>query len=582
MDSDESLDSLFLDKDNDDDKYIRVKAKNTRRSEDLPPNVIPSMHSGLMFQKSSQIAGKEQNKINKDPFGPMESQKENDEDDSYIRAKAGISGARPDQKANVEKDFSFLDEPLESTPSEHEQKAFKFAKLSQNLPPNVIMSMHSQTMFHQPSHMASDEQNKTNKDPMLDEKNEDDSGVSAKAAAKPDQEPNVEKDSIWYNEQVDTSESRQDQRALDKAKLSQNLPPNVIRSMHSGVLFQKDRSGLVDSDKEKDEDDDDRFINAQTGVSGVKPDEKSDFRYFDAFDSTVFRPDQMELDNAKLSQNLPPNVMPSMHSGAMFQRPSQMASISDLKFLRNEPFLPKSDYEFVNKKPSLTESTMTEQTVDNPLPFSQKSDRMLGLDIEPSLKASHMTQQANETPRERSSISMLSSDIPHLKDRTKEEDRSLLGAGFPSGLLGGSFLTGSALTAKALTGSAITGNWKLESSDRPWRNIKGSNASMDIPRPPDGGWGWVICAGRYTITSLNAPYFALDACLVHSSNVSGAFLCMVILDGMMFSFGVFLLDLLAYYGEAKWKTNMVGSILMGMHLFLGPVTSALVSKRWKR
>ena len=52
---------------------------------------------------------------------------------------------------------------------------------------------------------------------------------------------------------------------------------------------------------------------------------------------------------------------------------------------------------------------------------------------------------------------------------------------------------------------------------------------------------------------------------------------MVILDGMMFSFGVFFLDLLDYYGESKGKTAMVGSMLMGMHLFLGPVTSALVS-----
>ena len=52
---------------------------------------------------------------------------------------------------------------------------------------------------------------------------------------------------------------------------------------------------------------------------------------------------------------------------------------------------------------------------------------------------------------------------------------------------------------------------------------------------------------------------------------------MVILDGMMLSFGVFFLDLLDYYGESKGKTAMVGSMLMGMHLFLGPVTSALVS-----
>ena len=60
---------------------------------------------------------------------------------------------------------------------------------------------------------------------------------------------------------------------------------------------------------------------------------------------------------------------------------------------------------------------------------------------------------------------------------------------------------------------------------------------------PDGGYGWVVC-------------FA-------------SFLIMIILDGMLFSFGVFFLDLLEYFQEGKGKTAWVGSTLMGTHLIVG-------------
>lgn len=64
-----------------------------------------------------------------------------------------------------------------------------------------------------------------------------------------------------------------------------------------------------------------------------------------------------------------------------------------------------------------------------------------------------------------------------------------------------------------------------------------------LPVPPDGAYGWVVCFG--------------------------AFMCMVILDGMLFSFGVFFLDLLEAFGESKGKTSWVGSTLMGTHLIMG-------------
>lgn len=63
------------------------------------------------------------------------------------------------------------------------------------------------------------------------------------------------------------------------------------------------------------------------------------------------------------------------------------------------------------------------------------------------------------------------------------------------------------------------------------------------PVAPDGGYGWVICIA--------------------------SFLIMILLDGIMFSFGVFFLDLLEYFREGKGKTALVGSTLMGTHLIVG-------------
>ena len=73
--------------------------------------------------------------------------------------------------------------------------------------------------------------------------------------------------------------------------------------------------------------------------------------------------------------------------------------------------------------------------------------------------------------------------------------------------------------------------------------MSGGSSELSLPMPPDGGWGWVVCAG--------------------------SFFCMVIMDGILFSFGVFFLDLLEYFGEGKGKTAWVGSTLMGTHLIVG-------------
>uniref|UniRef100_A0A4Y0AXR7 Major facilitator superfamily (MFS) profile domain-containing protein n=1 Tax=Anopheles funestus TaxID=62324 RepID=A0A4Y0AXR7_ANOFN len=74
----------------------------------------------------------------------------------------------------------------------------------------------------------------------------------------------------------------------------------------------------------------------------------------------------------------------------------------------------------------------------------------------------------------------------------------------------------------------------------------------DMPPPPDGGYGWVI--------------------------VFASFMCNMIVDGIAYTFGVFLNEFVVYFGEGKGTVAWVGSLLSGMYLSAGPVVSALANK----
>lgn len=67
------------------------------------------------------------------------------------------------------------------------------------------------------------------------------------------------------------------------------------------------------------------------------------------------------------------------------------------------------------------------------------------------------------------------------------------------------------------------------------------------PRPysqcPDGGWGWVI--------------------------VAGSFVCNVIVDGICFTFGQFVNEIITYYDAGHSKASLVGSLLVGCYLLAG-------------
>ena len=65
----------------------------------------------------------------------------------------------------------------------------------------------------------------------------------------------------------------------------------------------------------------------------------------------------------------------------------------------------------------------------------------------------------------------------------------------------------------------------------------------DIPIPPDGGWGWMI--------------------------VLSSFMCNLIVDGIAYTFGVFLPILTVYFGEGKGRVSMIGSVLAGVYFSCG-------------
>lgn len=85
---------------------------------------------------------------------------------------------------------------------------------------------------------------------------------------------------------------------------------------------------------------------------------------------------------------------------------------------------------------------------------------------------------------------------------------------------------------------------------RTFNNNDGDDVEVEIdleklspPLPPDGGWGWFI--------------------------VFGSFLCMVLVDGMCFSYGLFLSELEETFGASKMQMTLGGSLLTGFYFMVG-------------
>ena len=68
----------------------------------------------------------------------------------------------------------------------------------------------------------------------------------------------------------------------------------------------------------------------------------------------------------------------------------------------------------------------------------------------------------------------------------------------------------------------------------------------EVPTPPDGGYGWVV--------------------------VAASFICNMIVDGIAYSFGIFMPEFVEYFGEGVGKVAWVGSLLNGVYLSAGELT----------
>lgn len=77
-------------------------------------------------------------------------------------------------------------------------------------------------------------------------------------------------------------------------------------------------------------------------------------------------------------------------------------------------------------------------------------------------------------------------------------------------------------------------------------------AEEGVRTPPDGGWGWVV--------------------------VAASFMCNMTLDGIAYSYGILLSALMEHFGEGKGLMSLVGSILAGVIMLVGPIASGLTNK----
>ncbi|XP_058834621.1 monocarboxylate transporter 12 [Topomyia yanbarensis] len=73
-----------------------------------------------------------------------------------------------------------------------------------------------------------------------------------------------------------------------------------------------------------------------------------------------------------------------------------------------------------------------------------------------------------------------------------------------------------------------------------------------LPPPPDGGWGWMVVLASFCIH--------------------------IVTDGITYSFGIFYVEFLDYFKEGKGYTAWIASILVGVTLCSGPVSSSLVNR----
>lgn len=78
----------------------------------------------------------------------------------------------------------------------------------------------------------------------------------------------------------------------------------------------------------------------------------------------------------------------------------------------------------------------------------------------------------------------------------------------------------------------------------------------EVPIPPDGGWGWVVCLA--------------------------SFMCNLILDGIAYTFGVLFNPLVEEFQSDRASVAWIGSLLCGMYMLSGPIVGGLVNRYGSR
>lgn len=110
----------------------------------------------------------------------------------------------------------------------------------------------------------------------------------------------------------------------------------------------------------------------------------------------------------------------------------------------------------------------------------------------------------------------------------------------------------------SLDSSEEPGTQNEECPSSPITSSSSSSSSSDDEeefseiQAPDGGWGWVV--------------------------VFASFMINMIADGITFSFGIFNVEFLKYFGDTKGKTAWIGSIFMASPLLSGPIASYLTDR----
>ncbi|GLH15379.1 Monocarboxylate transporter, putative, partial [Gryllus bimaculatus] len=110
----------------------------------------------------------------------------------------------------------------------------------------------------------------------------------------------------------------------------------------------------------------------------------------------------------------------------------------------------------------------------------------------------------------------------------------------------------------AATAGAGAGAERLVAKTRPAVGGAGDEGDADEATasgpapPPDGGWGWVVVFASFMIHIVN--------------------------DGVTYSFGIFYDALITYFESGRGETAWILSILVGVTLCSGPISSSFVNR----